>query len=546
MISPYGFLAYALLQIGTICLLFVALCDIARRAFGRDRLLLLCAGAALLGVFGYLSFWLAYLSYPVFGVAKIVVLAALLLRFGWIVHRRRLGEYRWLVEPLLYVSLFCVAVLSLGYSNGGLDDSFLNAEERFTHLLPRDNIIPWSIAVALRFGVDPTPALGDWLMSDRPPLQTGHYLLLVLRSRLLAYQVVSAWLQATFLLGVWGIACSAMLPVVARRLVLLACCLLPTAIINTFYVWPKLLSVGYLLLVFALLFRRRAETDMERTRLGILIGALTALALLSHGSSLFALIGFGVVVLVFWAWPPLKTVIVGGVTLLAVYAPWMLYQTLVEPPANRLLKWHFAGVMEIDDRSFLQALRDSYGGLAWTDYWGAKLSNLRALLRSWPSGLLDPLIGPFTGVWSPAEVRTADFFGLVPSLHVFAVAAIVAMVLFALMRRPDRAVGAKMLVTILATLVSFVLLMFIPGETINHQGTYAVHVMLTIFAFMVLTLRAPWLALLFIALQAVSVSATYAFSLPHDPRFWPLLAACGAATLFLVGYSLAPRFVRTG
>ena len=53
---------------------------------------------------------------------------------------------------------------------------------------------------------------------------------------------------------------------------------------------------------------------------------------------------------------------------------------------------------------------------------------------------------------------------------------------------------------ILGTLAAFVLLVFIPGQTINHQGTYAVQILATIFAFMVLTLRVPWLALLFIAL----------------------------------------------
>ena len=50
--------------------------------------------------------------------------------------------------------------------------------------------------------------------------------------------------------------------------------------------------------------------------------------MLSHGSSLFALIGFTVVVLAFWAWPPLKTMIYGAVTLLALYVPWMLYQSV--------------------------------------------------------------------------------------------------------------------------------------------------------------------------------------------------------------------------
>jgi len=174
-----------------------------------------------------------------------------------------------------------------------------------------------------------------------------------------------------------------------------------------------------------------------------------------------------------------------------------------------------------------------------------KQENLHALLDSWPSGLLYPLAGPFTGNWLPAAVRKADFFALVPSLHLFSIAAVMAVALLVLVPCRQRSVGLKMLVAILGTLAAFVLLVFIPGQTINHQGTYAVQILATIFAFMVLTLRVPWLALLFIALQAVTVSATYAFSLPHDPAFWPLPAACAAATLLLAGYSLAPQFIRT-
>ena len=116
MISPYGFLAYALLQTVTICVLFVALCDLARRAFGLDELMSTCAAAVLLGLLGYLSFWLAYANYAVFGVAKIAVLAGLLIRFGLLVYLRRISAYRWLAEPLLYVTLYCLAVLALGFT----------------------------------------------------------------------------------------------------------------------------------------------------------------------------------------------------------------------------------------------------------------------------------------------------------------------------------------------------------------------------------------------------------------------------------------------
>ena len=59
-----------------------------------------------------------------------------------------------------------------------------------------------------------------------------------------------------------------------RRLILLACCLLPVALINTFFVWPKLLAAGYLLGVFALLFCHRPATDTQERAAGILIGGL--------------------------------------------------------------------------------------------------------------------------------------------------------------------------------------------------------------------------------------------------------------------------------
>jgi len=545
MISPHGFLGHALLQVVVIGAVFAALCDIARRVFKLDALLTFCAAVLLLGVLGYLSFWLAYANYALFGAVKIAVLAALLIWFGIVVYRRRI-EYRGLAEPLLYVSLFCIIVVTLGLSDGGLEQPSQTAERRFSHPLPLDNIVPLVTVQALKSGRVPSPLVGDWLLSDRPPLQSGLYLLLSLRNHPMMYQVVCSWLQATFLFGVWGIAVAMMLPTAARRIVLLACCLLPTAIINTFFVWPKLLSVGYVLLVFALLFCRKPESDAERTAFGILIGGLTALAMLSHGSSLFALLGFTVVVLAFWAWPPLRTMIYGAAALLAIYVPWMLYQSFIDPPGNRLLKWHLAGVLKIDDRSFLETLRDSYGALSWHDYWQGRRSNLNALFGTWPGELLDPLIGPFTGRWSPASVRAADFFSLLPSLHVFAVAALVAIALLVVLPHPQRAVGLRMLVAILGTLAAFVLLIFIPGQTVNHQGTYAVQILATAFAFMVLTTRASFLALLFIAAQAVTVSATYAFSLKHDPALWPVLAACIAATLILVAYSFAPRFSRSG
>jgi hypothetical protein len=549
MTSPTGFLAYTLLQYLVICAVVLALCDLCRRLLRLDDLANFCAAALALGVIGYLLFWIAFANYAVYAVVKIVVLAALLIHCGAIVWQRRLASFRWLAEPLLYATLFALIVVTLGFSNGELGDPARTAQNRFSHPLPADNILPLAVAEGLKAGHIVSPFAGDWLVSDRPPLQTGLFQLLALRNHELAYEVVCAWLQASFLFGVWGVAVAAKIPVSSRRLILLACCLLPTAIINTFFTWPKMLTVGYLLLVFALLFCRRPEDDRERVAFGVLIGGLAALAVLSHGGSVIALLGFAVVVVVFWAWPPLKTMIYGFAAIVTLYLPWMMFQNFVDPPGNRLLKWHLAGVTDVDGRSFGQALRDQYGALSWDAIVQRRLANLDPLIGLWPGPTITDLIAIFGfGSWNPAGTRWNDFFRLLPSLHTFSFALVCALLMLPFLKadqRPQRDAALRMLVALVATLTVFVLLMFLPGGTVNHQGTYAVQVLATMCAFTVLTLRAPPIALAFIAVQAVTVSAAYAFSLKHDPALWPLPMACVAATLALAGYSLGPGVRRS-
>src|SRR5882724_4784597 len=117
-----GFLAYTLLQSIVICAVFVALCDLCKRLFDLDDLLAFCAAVFALGLLGYATFWLAFANYSLFGKIKVVVLAALLVRFGWLAYRRELRGLAWLVEPLAFTFLFFFAVTALGFSAGGIAD----------------------------------------------------------------------------------------------------------------------------------------------------------------------------------------------------------------------------------------------------------------------------------------------------------------------------------------------------------------------------------------------------------------------------------------
>jgi hypothetical protein len=172
---------------------------------------------------------------------------------------------------------------------------------------------------------------------------------------------------------------------------MLACCLLPSASLNTFYVWPKMMAVGYLMLVFALLFCFRPAGEFERKLAGSLLGAAAALAILSHGTSFFALIGFGAVALVARPWPLWQPALRGLAVLAAIYAPWIVYQNVLDPPGNRLLKWHLAGVERMDARGFVATLRESYAALSWHDYLLGRFENVKALIGPWPRHLRDIL-----------------------------------------------------------------------------------------------------------------------------------------------------------
>src|SRR5262245_35713753 len=136
-----GLFGLLLLEILAINILLLVLCDLGKRLLGLDDLLALCAAVFSLGMLGYLAFWLSYASYPVFGLIRMVLIAAVLIRFVLIVWQRRLANYGWVAEPLIFTSLFCIAVICLGFSNGGLAEPYLTTRHRFGGPLPQDNII---------------------------------------------------------------------------------------------------------------------------------------------------------------------------------------------------------------------------------------------------------------------------------------------------------------------------------------------------------------------------------------------------------------------
>ena len=82
------------------------------------------------------------------------------------------------------------------------------------------------------------------------------------------------------------------------------------------------------------------------------------LAWLSHGSVAFSFLALAP----FAAWKlrrQWRLALPGTVIFFAMVGPWIAYQKIYDPPANRLFKWHLAGQSERDPRGTWETIRDS-------------------------------------------------------------------------------------------------------------------------------------------------------------------------------------------
>jgi hypothetical protein len=150
-------------------------------------------------------------------------------------------------------------------------------------------------------------------------------------------------------------------------------------------------------------------------------------------------------------------------TFAVIVAPWQCYQKFVDPPGNRLLKWHIAGVIPIDDRGFFATLIDSYRHLSGAAWWHARVENFIAMLGDeWGMGL-----------WRSGGVfwmRVSELERFFYALSWWLPAALLLVWSWVMGRgafwgSSRRAVGWTLL-----GLVGWDVLMFIPGSAIMHQG----------------------------------------------------------------------------
>jgi len=518
---------------------------------------LLAIALAASGAVAILSFW-AYYADPAVGETWVYFVLfgsiALTVRSLW-GGRLDPALLRQLATPAALWGLGSAFVLFLGFLHGGTEEPLMTAATRFgPGPLPRDNAIPlfyadWFFAHG-HAGVPPVFP-GEWLSSDRPPLQIGY----VLSQRRLAwdgsglhYQVLGVVLQQLWIVGLWALLLAARLGRMVRALVMLAALASPLAILNGFFVWPKMLPAAMLLAAAALVLTPLWPELRRKLWAAGLIAALLAFAMLGHGSSLFAIVPLALLATVrgvpSWRW--LAVALLVG---FALTASWSAYQKYHDPPGNRLNKWMLAGVVEIDGRGTSEAIADSYGSAGVGGTLHNKVENFVTMAGGGPALTLARNAVEDFGSNEAANglraVRSILFLYLLPSLALLLIAPAVM-----LARRRDRArdpVEWRFALTCFAVVAvgalfwGLVLFGIEPARTVIHVGSFALPILGIAGCVVGLRAVAPRAACLLVAASALLGLAVYVASLEPRPgsAFSPLaglLAAVGLAGFCAVAF----------
>jgi hypothetical protein len=473
-------LVIAILHFVVLALPPMAVCTWLVRRNMRNVVTLTSAALIAIGAVGYVGF-LVFLLSPELGAhygVDIAIGSAIVfsLQFRGLNADQR-SALRPLLLPALLVGTVAILVLSAGFLYGGTSSPFDTAFTRFSHKLPPDNEIPFLFAEHLHAGQIPHPLLGDWLTSDRPPLQTGIVLsqYVFMGRKVWAYTVLSVILQSLWILGAWSILQSFRVDRRAMAMALGVATFSGFVFVNTFFVWPKLLAAAFLLALAAHLRELEKGRTEEHPAAAWMAAALGGLAMLSHGGSAFALMGISAVTIFAGRrFLSRRFLVVSAVGLLLINLPWSLYQKLLDPPGDRLLKEHLAGVLGPNQRPFLDTLISSYAHVGFAEALHNKLENIAFICRhavsfwgDWVGVLTgsDPASGP--------ELRTVMFYHFFPALGFmgFGLAAL-AIGLRARKRSVEWRAAARMWLFVGVTDLFWVLLMFGPASTSTHQGTY--------------------------------------------------------------------------
>lgn len=540
----------------------VAAVFFAMRRGVRDLPWLLGIGLAASGVAAMLTFW-AYFAEPWIGKACAYSILAASIAVGawcWPAVRRRPELLRQLAVPVMLWMLAAVSVVFLGFLHGGTDEPQLTSATRFSHPLPADNVLPLFFADwFFENGHDGEPPrfADSWLSSDRPPLQIGYALEqrpVVWDSSGLHYQLLGVVVQQLWVVGLWALLTAFQIRGLTRGLVMVATLVSDVAIVNAFFVWPKLIGAAFLLAAAALVLRPSGSDLKREPGTTVLMACLCALALLAHGTSAFVVLPLLAIAalrgLPSWRW--VGAGLLAGALLLA---PWSAYQRWFDPPGDRLQKWFLAGDVYIDERSTGEAIRDSYAEVGLDGALESKWDNFRFMIGEGPpldqtADGVDQLVSGEAedGV---RDLRGPRFFNLVPALGLFALAPFVMLGWWVWTRRRRRSgpvvetrhqgewsLALACLGLAAAGCAIWILVLFGPPNATAwlHVGSLAVPILAVCGAVAGLRATFPRIAVALVCLNALIVLALYVPPLDPPPGSSFSAAAAVIALISLIAF----------
>jgi hypothetical protein len=482
-------MALFVLLVSNLLLPPIALCAVAAVRGVKDPVSLNTIVLLAIGLLGWLGFW-TYLANSRAGLAysalALLGSCALLARL-WRARRARLGPLRCLLAPWTLVACAAVFVLSLGLVRHSLAPPLNLAARRFAPpVLAGDNALPKVLAGCIVAGRIPSPMVGDWLSSDRPPLQAGVYLWDCLPAAgsdgQLPYLVISVVLQCAFLAGLWICLAAAGVGRGPAAVALGITFFSGFVLLNSLYTWPKLLPVAFLLVIAANVLTGRYDLVKGAAAQGAATGAAAALAMLCHGGSMFALLGIGLTMLILRRWPGRRFLLAAFCTAALLYVPWMLYQKYGDPPGDRLLKWHLAGVIAPHpDVPFSRLLLQRYRDLKLPGVVQYKFSNFRALAGAPADFCRDLAIlvrhaagGRAARAAAAASLRLSMFAKWAPCVGFVLLGPVCLLLCGAFRRRNPKELqpAAVLWLCCAVTLLLWSLIMFGPNGTYVPNGTY--------------------------------------------------------------------------
>jgi hypothetical protein len=329
---------------------------------------------------GYGIFWCYFLSAAAGKALSLLWILAALAAIAVIVRRGVPREDAVLIGLTFAVGLFYLAVLYLPGAS-------IDAGHRFFVLRPGDNILPQMVAERLYRGQELHHILGDWLSSDRPPLQSGIQLLARPAYRLMdayadtGYELAGIFAQLVWVPAAWMLCLRAGFAPRRRALVMAFLIFSGFFLYNTVYTWPKLLAAGECVaaFVFAMPWERE-NRDMAL----VLAAICAALAILAHGSAVFFIVPAFVALLVMRRLPLGRGLVMAAVAGAVLLVPWSAYQKYYDPPGDRLLKMHLAGINDVDPRPASKAIAQAYETTPPAQIVQYKISNVLTALGDAP------------------------------------------------------------------------------------------------------------------------------------------------------------------